>query len=182
MKKLNFNPFPALESERLFLRNIEESDSDAILYLRSDETINRYIERPEDRKTRNKSDAVRFIKELNENIKNNKSIAWGITLKNDPQIVGTICLWNFSHNNKIAEVGYDLSPEFQRKGIMSEALKLVMNFGFNELELEKIVADTHHGNKSSIGLLERNGFHFVKNRKDLDNDSNIIFELENAGS
>lgn len=179
---MNFNPFPILKSERLFLRNINESDSDVILYLRSDKTIIKFIKRPENRKTKNKSDAVKFIKEITENIKNNKSITWGITLKNDPQIIGTICLWNFSQNNKIAEVGYDLNTEFQRLGIMSEALKLIIDFGFNELKLEKIEAYTHNENESSKRLLEKNGFHFKKNKKDLENDSNIIFELKNAGS
>lgn len=181
-EKMNFNPFPELKSERLFLRNIYESDSDAILYLRSDKTINKYIERPEHRKTKIKSDAVKFIKELNENITNNKSIAWGITLKNDLQIIGTICLWNFSQNNKIAEVGYDLKPEFQKLGIMSEALKLIIDFGFNELKLEKIEAYTHNENKSSKRLLKKNKFHLLKDKKDLNNDSNVIFELENSSS
>ena len=177
---MKFSPFPELVSERLFLRNIQESDWDTILFLRSDKTINKFIQRPEHRKTKNKSDALKFIKELNENITNNKSIAWGITLKNDPQIIGTVCLWNFSQNNKIAEVGYDLNPKFQGIGIMSETLKMIIDFGFIELRLEKIKACTHRKNERSKRLLEKNRFHLMKNEKDLDNDSNIIFELENT--
>ncbi|NJW52966.1 GNAT family N-acetyltransferase [Salinimicrobium sp. CDJ15-91] len=175
---MKFNPFPELKSKRLFLRNIKESDCDTILFLRSDETINKFIQRPEHRRTRNKIDSINFIKELNDNITNNKSIAWGITLKNDPQIIGTICLWNFSQNKKIAEVGYDLNPEFQKIGIMSAALKMILDFGFNELKLNKIEAYTHHENESSKKLLVNNGFRQIKNKKDVDNESNIIFELE----
>lgn len=177
---MKFSPFPELISEKLFLRNIQESDCNAILFLRSDKTINKFIQRPEHRKIKNKSDALKSIKELNENILNNKSIAWGITLKNDRHIIGTICLWNFSQNNRIGEVGYDLIPEFQGIGIMSEALKMIIAFGFNEIKLEKIKAYTHRENESSKRLLERNGFHLMKNKKDLDNYSNIIFELKNA--
>jgi|SRR5690554_1024766 len=176
---MEFTPFPTLISERLYLRNIEESDCNTILFLRSDLEVNKFIERPEHRKTKNKADAIKFIKELNENIENNKSIAWGITLKGDPQIVGTICLWNFSQDNKTAEVGYDLNPEFQGKGIMSEALRLIVDFGFNKLNITKIEAFTHNQNESSKRLLEKNGFQFMKDRKDLENPSNIIFELEN---
>ena len=179
---MNFNPFPELTSKRLVLRNIQESDWKTILFLRSDEDINKFIQRPDHRKTRNKADARKFIKELNDNIENNRSIAWGITFKNEPHILGTICLWNFSQNNKIAEVGYDLNPEFQRLGIMSEALKMIIDFGFNELGLEKIEAYTHTENDSSKRLLKRNGFHFMKNRKDSDNDANIIFELRSTSS
>ena len=60
--------------------------------------------------------------------------------------------------NKIAEVGYDLNPIFQRKGIMSEALNKVINFGFNELGLDNIEAYTHIQNENSKKLLEKNGF------------------------
>jgi len=179
---MKFKPFPEIKSERLFLRNIKESDCEDILFLRSDITINKFIERPESRKTKNTSDAIKYIKELNEYIENNKSIAWGITLKDNPKIIGTICLWNFSQNNKTAEVGYDLDPKFHRKGIMSEALKMIIDFGFKELKLDKIEAFTHIENENSKRLLEKNGFYFIEDRKDLDNESNIIFELENANS
>ena len=179
---MNFTPFPTLLSERLLLRNIEKSDCDTILFLRSDKEVNKFIERPEHRKSKNKPDALKFIKEINENLENNKSIAWGITLKEDPQIVGTICLWNFSEDNKTAEVGYDLNPKFQRKGIMNEALKMIIEFGFTKLNLNLIEAFTHNQNKSSKRLLEKNGFQFMDNRKDLENKSNSIFELRNTSS
>lgn len=176
---MKFQPFPEIKSERLFLRNIKASDCEAILFLRSDKTINKFIERPEHRITKDISDAIRFIEELNEYIENNKSIAWGITLKNETQIIGTICLWNFSQNNKTAEVGYDLDPKFHKKGIMSESLKMIIDFGFKELNLDKIEAFTHKENEHSRSLLKKNGFHLIEYRKDLDNASNIIFELEN---
>ena len=170
--------FPEINTERLILRKIEESDSEVILFLRSDKTINKFIDRPENRKTKNISDAINHIKKLNTETENNKSISWGIMLKSDPKIIGTICLWNFSENNKIAEVGYDLNPIFQRKGIMSEALNKVINFGFNELGLDNIEANTHIQNENSKKLLEKNGFIFVKDRKDNDNLSNVVFEIK----
>ena len=174
--------FPEINTERLILRKIEESDSDVILFLRSDKTITKFIHRPENRKTKNISDAIKYIKKLNIETENNKSFSWGITLKSDPKIIGTICLWNFSDNYKIAEVGYDLNPNFQRKGIMSEALNKVVNFGFNELNLDKIEAFTHIQNENSKKLLEKNRFNFVKDRKDNDNLSNVIFEIKKASS
>jgi ribosomal-protein-alanine N-acetyltransferase len=181
-QKMKLKPFLEIKSKRLILREIQESDCKAILFLRSDKTINKFIERPENRKTKNISDAIKFIKELNENLERNKSITWGVALKNDPKIIGTICLWNFSQNNKTAEVGYDLDPKFQRKGILNETLKMIIDFGFKELKLDKIEAFTSYENESSKKLLEKNGFHFIENRKDLDNKSNIIFELKNASS
>jgi ribosomal-protein-alanine N-acetyltransferase len=175
--KMNIKTFPELKTERLFLRKIEEPDSDVILFLRSDKTINKFIERPEHRQTKTRADAIKQIKTINEESQNNTSISWGITLKDNPKIIGTICLWNFSKDNKTAEVGYNLIPTFQSKGIMNEALKSVVNFGFIELSLDTIEAFTHIENESSKKLLEKNGFHFVENRKDDDNLSNMIFEI-----
>lgn len=173
-----FRPFILLETQRLFLRQIEASDCDEVLFLRSNEAINKFIERPEHRKTKNKADAIKFIKEINEAFELNKSVSWGITLKNKPKMIGSICLWNFSADRKIAEVGYDLNPDFQGKGIMSEALRSVIDFGLNELKFEKIEAFTHKKNESSKKLLETNGFKFMANRKDDEDASNIIFVIE----
>ncbi|NEN23686.1 GNAT family N-acetyltransferase [Cryomorpha ignava] len=179
---MRFNPFPEIKTKRLSLRKILESDCDEILFLRSDKTVNAYIERAENRKTKNISDAIKFIKNTAEYLETGRSIAWGITLNGDSEIIGTICLWNFSENNKIAEVGYDLNPKFQGKGIMSETLRKVIDFGFKELKLDKIEAFTNSENVRSTKLLENNGFRLNGDRKDIDNDSNIIFELDNTSS
>ncbi|MUU79716.1 GNAT family N-acetyltransferase [Winogradskyella endarachnes] len=173
---MNFNPFPVLTSEYLILRKVEESDNYTILHLRSDKIINQYIKRPEHRQTKSITDALNFIKTQHKNLENNVSIVWGITLKDQSELIGTICLWNFSENKKVAEVGYDLKTEFHNKGIMTEALNLVLNFGFKQLKLQKIEAFTHFKNESSKRLLTKNGFILNPIRKDLDNDFNLIYE------
>ncbi|RLJ30734.1 acetyltransferase (GNAT) family protein [Chryseobacterium sp. 7] len=65
---------------------------------------------------------------------NNQTVYLGISLKDQLNLIGTICLWNFSQDCKTTEVGYELLPEYHRQGIMCEALK-VLNFGFNELNI-----------------------------------------------
>ena len=176
---MNIDIFPILNTERLTLRKIEISDSDVILFLRTDKTINKFIDRPENRRTKNIAGAIKHIQKINSTTAKNKSISWGITLNNNPKIIGTICLWNFSKNNKTAEVGYDLNPLFQKKGIMRESLNSVVNFGFNELKLDKIEAFTHNENINSKKLLEKNGFALVLGKIDNDNLSNVVFEIIN---
>jgi ribosomal-protein-alanine N-acetyltransferase len=180
--QMKFKPFPEIITERLFLRRINESDCDVILFLRSDKTINKFIKRPESEMTKNKADALNFIKKINDGIESNNFISWGITLKGNSKIIGTICLWNFSEDSKKAEVGYDLNPLFQRKGIMSEAIKNIIAFGFNELRLIKIEAYTHKENESSKSLLEKNGFILMGQEKDENNSSNLIFEIEKTSN
>ncbi len=175
---MNSNPFPILKTERLTLRKLAETDSDIVLYLRSDAEINKYIERPEHRKTKTLEQAKAHINKMNGLFDTNQAIAWAITLNDTSNLVGNICLWNFSEDKKTAEVGYDLSPAFQKKGIMSEAIKAILQFGFEMKGLEKIEAFTHFKNEASKKLLETNGFIFAEDRKDNGNPTNIIFEIK----
>lgn len=72
--------------------------------------------------------------------------------------MGTICLWNFSDDRSEAEVGFELLPEFQGKGLMSEALDSVIDFCFSRINFEIINADVHMDNQKSVGLLKRYNF------------------------
>jgi len=175
---MNIQPFPELKTERLALRKILMLDCNEVLFLRSNKTVNKFIKRPKNRQTKNVADALKFIEEITNGVENNELFSWKITLKNNPTMIGSICLWNFSENKKTAEVGYDLNPIFQKKGIMNEALNCVIQFGFNKLNLTKIEAFTHFENEASKKLLEKNGFNFIVERKDKGNASNIIFEIE----
>jgi ribosomal-protein-alanine N-acetyltransferase len=98
-------------------------------------------------------------------------------LKGKSQLIGSISLWNFSKDGTSAEVGYDLSPNFQNKGIMTEALQKVIEYGKNQLNLFYIEAYTHKENMNSIKLLEHNNFYPVQERKDAGNLNNIIYQI-----
>lgn len=96
-------------------------------------------------------------------------------------MIGSICLWNFSTDRKYAEVGYDLSQEFQGLGIMAESLKAVLDFGFNILSLGTIEAYTHKHNEPSRKLLIKHGFELIKDKTDEHNIDNQVFAIEKAG-
>ncbi|NAY93378.1 GNAT family N-acetyltransferase [Muricauda sp. JGD-17] len=171
--------FPEIETDRLLLRRLQQSDWEMISYLRSDKIVNEFVKRPS---AESKEKALEFIVKINDGIDNRDLYYWTITEKNQKGMIGSICLWNFSKDKKIAEVGYDLSPKFQGKGIMNESLKSIMAFGFDNLNLETIEAFTHRLNGSSKKLLERNGFKVVLGKKDEHNADNIIYELKKASS
>ncbi len=177
---MTFTPFPEIKTSRLLLRQILNTDSDAILYLRSDKIINQHIQRPPESQTNTIADALKHIKKLTDQIDNNTSISWGITLKDQHEVIGTICLWNFSDDNLTAEVGYDLSLKHQNKGIMTEALFAVLEFGFNSLSINKIEAYTQKQNTHSIKLLEKTGFILNPSKKDTHNADNLVFEKLNS--
>ncbi len=166
-------PFPFLITERLNLRKVLPTDVDRVFYFRSDKEINKYIKRP----PQTHEMATAHIEKLTSNLMTDKAIAWGITTKESNDLIGSICLWNFSEDKKTAEVGYDLDPEFQGKGIMSEALKAVLKFGFEIRGFETIEAYTDYRNTPSKKLLKLHGFIPSEGNKDSDNQDNEVYYI-----
>lgn len=164
-----------LETERLILKEINESYVEDILRIRSNEVINQFVKR---NSPKNNYDALQFILTIKKNTRNNQTVYLGISLKHQPDLIGTICLWNFAEDRKTAEVGYELLPEYHRKGIMSEALEAVLKLGFNQLQLQEVVAMTHKFNESSKNLLLKHHFVLEEERKDEDFPDNIVFSLK----
>lgn len=65
--------------------------------------------------------------------------------------------WNMPHRK--AELFYSLRNDTnKRKGLMSEAVKVILNYGFTELGLHRIAALTAPSNEASIALLKHFGF------------------------
>lgn len=168
---IRFSPFPKLQTERLILRKLSLDDAEEIFFLRSDGEVNRYLDRA---RAVDLDDAIAFTNKVNIGIANNKWIYWAVCFKDNPKLIGTVCLWNLNEEENKAEVGYELIPEYQRKGIAGEALSAVIEFGFSKLELGKIEAYTHKENLASIKLLEK--LNFVR---DFDEETKIDFTIEN---
>ena len=169
--------FQTLETNRLQLRKPNKKDAPQIFYLRSNDTVNQYILRA---KQKDINEAITFISARNEDVENGKIYYWAITLKGSQELIGSICLWNFSEDKTISEIGYDLHPDYFQKGIMTEAIQEVINFGFNKLHLKSIEAFTHKENKNSVKLLEKSGFIYDPSRIDEGFPHNHIFILKNA--
>jgi len=155
MSTKRFTPFPQLSTERLLLRQLTPTDATAIFTLRSDERVNRYLDRPA---CRSLEEAAAFVEKITDGIAQGKSLYWVVCLREDPLPIGTICLWNFSQDHPTAEVGYELRPDFQGQAIMSEALGCVLAYALGTLGLHTVEAYTHPENAASEKLLRRHGF------------------------
>jgi ribosomal-protein-alanine N-acetyltransferase len=170
MMDKNFTPFPVLKTERLILRQLVSSDDKELFVLRSDSNVNKYLDR---KASESIDDAKNFIQAINESIQKNDSIYWVITWGSNNKLLGTVCLFSFSDDNFKAEIGYELLTEFQGKGIMQEAISVVIDFGFQDIGLNSIDACTHAKNKNSVKLLEK--FNFKK--YSVSNNNLILFKL-----
>lgn len=174
-----FTPFPILITDRLVLRQLEATDDKDIFIHRSDDSVNTYLL---NWRFSIMEESQAFINRVQKEITEGKTILWVITQKGYNKFLGTICFWNISEREHIAETGYTLDPEFQRMGYMNEAMEKIIDFGFNEIKLKTIYAHTHENNESSIKLLLKNNFKKGTTPKTGMANNRIYFSLTNETS
>lgn len=155
MLQLNFTPFPTIVTERLLLRSITVNDVNEIFFLRSNKELLTYLDKAPEKSV---EETLAFIESIQKNIENNDSILWGISLKETGIIVGTICYWRIEKQHYRAEIGYVLNQAQQGKGIMDEAIKAVLKYGFETMQLHSVEANINPANASSRKVLIKNGF------------------------
>lgn len=155
MLNLTFFPFPNLETERLKFRRVVNDDVNEIFALRSDAETMKYIPRP---LALTKEDALEHIAMIDDKINSNEGINWAITLKDNPKLIGIIGHYRIKPEHYRAEIGYMLLPEYHGKGIISEAIKEVVNYGFCVMKLHSIEAVIDPENYASEKVLKKNGF------------------------
>lgn len=151
----NFNPFPNLETERLYLRRIVYEDVDEIFALRSNIEVMKYIPRPLVQTT---EQAFAHIAMIDEKIDTREGINWAITLKSNPQLIGIIGHYRIQPEHFRAEIGYMLLPEYHGKGIITEAIKVILNYGFEIMKLHSIEAIIDPQNYASERVLQKSNF------------------------
>lgn len=164
MSTFSFLPFLNLESERLLLRQITPDDVNEIFALRSNPETMKYIPRP---LATTKDDAMGHIKMIQDKIVSNEGINWAITEKGNPKMIGIIGHYRIRWEHFRSEIGYMLLPEYQGKGIITEAIQLMVNYGFNEMNMHSLEAIIDPENTASARVLEKNNFvkeaHFKEN-------------------
>ncbi|WP_291129128.1 GNAT family N-acetyltransferase [Flavobacterium sp. UBA7682] len=165
MLTINFHPFQNIETERLLLRRIDQNDVEEVLALRGNPETMKYIPRP---LAKTKEEALVHIAMIEEKIENNTGINWGITIKGSNKIIGIIGHYRIQPENHRAEIGYMSLPEYNGKGYITEAIKAVVEYGFEQMNLHSIEAVIDPGNTASERVLQKNGF--VKEAHILENE------------
>jgi ribosomal-protein-alanine N-acetyltransferase len=155
MLEINFGKFPLLETERLFFRQITAAHAPDIFRLRTDEKVIKYVDRLP---MKNMQEAMDLVKLISDSFDNNNGIAWAIESKETKRTVGDISFWKLIKEHHRAEIGYSALPEYWGKGLMTEAIKKVIEYGFSVMKLHSIEANVNPDNQPSIKLLERAGF------------------------
>jgi [ribosomal protein S5]-alanine N-acetyltransferase len=165
MLTINFHPFQNLESERLLLRRLNADDVKEVLELRGNPEVMKYVPRP---LIQTNEQALAHIALIEDKIVTNLGINWAITLKGSPKMIGIIGHYKIQPENYRSEIGYMILPQYHGKGITTEAVKIVVQYGFDNLQLHSIEAIIDPENTASEKVLQKNGF--VKEAHILENE------------
>ncbi len=148
--------FPVLKTDRLILIEIVTAYSNDIFHLFN---VRRIIEYYPVMHLKKPEDANIVVSMLKKKYVEGSMIRWGITMKCSDELIGIIG-FNDIHPGHKASISYFLSPEYWGKGLMTEAMQAVLNYGFEILELNRIDAQVMIGNEQSVKLLLRCGFSY----------------------
>lgn len=141
-----------IDTERLLIRRINSSDKEDFFEMFSDaETaIN---------------DGCRPYFEMDEKYEADfeclvsDKMHYAVELKEYHKMIGIMHLTEISERAvECYELGYDIHPAFRRKGYATEAIKAILGYCFNGLNIEMITATVYDWNKESMSLLNKLGF------------------------
>lgn len=141
-----------LETNRLFLRPFNKNDVDAVFAMRSDAEVMRFIREPQTKR----SEAESWTNLVSSRWKDEKIGFCAVIERASDQFIGWCGLWRLAESGEI-EVGYAVIKEFWGKGFASEAAEAVLAYGFDELNLVKIVAVAVPENTGSRRVMEKLG-------------------------
>lgn len=143
-------------SENILLRKIELSDAKAIF-----NTINtqrEYLGKwlPFVELTKKIEDTEGFIKSMLDVPKN--CIEYVFVILYDDEFVGLIGFKGTDRQNKKTEIGYWLSHNYQKKGIITESVKILLKFAFTEMKMNRVQIKCAVGNFPSKNIPRKLGF------------------------
>ncbi|MGG4489422.1 GNAT family N-acetyltransferase [Metabacillus idriensis] len=147
--------FPHLETDRLKLRSIENSDAVKLFEYFSNREVTKYYGMDS---FKTLEEAETLIHTFQIGYQSNKLIRWGIELKETNELIGTCGFHALSQKYKRAEVGYEISHLHWKKGYATEAIKTILDFGFEEMEMIRIGAVVLLANSPSRRVLAPLGF------------------------
>ena len=150
-----FDPFPILETSRLRLRESRLSDAEGVFAVLSADSVTRHYGLSP---LANVEEARALIERRAAALRRGERIRWAVARRADDVVIGSCGYVNWNRDARRAEIGYELHPDEQGRGLMREALTAMLTFGFNGMGLNRVEALVVPENEPSLRLLRRLGF------------------------
>ena len=145
---------PTLETGRLRLRRLRPEDAPGLHLAYCDADAMRFWDGP----------TSRSLAETEERIHRSMAVdpswhvAWALCSRQDGQFVGMINYHARQDAHRRLALGWILVPRCERQGYMAEAVRALLEYCFDALEMHRVEAEIEPANVRSIRLAERLGF------------------------
>jgi ribosomal-protein-alanine N-acetyltransferase len=144
-----------LNTKRLQLRWMDERDTAAHFAVFSDPEVTRYWSGAP---WTEMAQAAKGIADTIANYADGSGLRFGIVLRETDELIGNASLHHFFEQNRRCEIGYALGSRHWGQGYAYEALHALLDYGFRELDLNRVEADVDPANIASGRVLEKLGF------------------------
>ena len=150
----SYGYMPELNTPRLRLRRLAMRDAQDIFRYSRDPEVARHVLWDAHRHI---GESRAYLRYMLRRYRQHEPASWGIEYRETGAIIGTIGFMWIQGDNAAAEVGYSLAREYWNKGIMTEALKAVIDYGFGRMNLNRIEAQHEVTNPASGAVMRKCG-------------------------
>lgn len=147
--------FPLIETDRLVLKELDQNDSGNLFDILSDPDVTQFYNIPT---FSHLIQAKKLVNRRRDRFYKGQGICWAIWLKSESRLVGTCGFNAWFKQRQVGDLGYELAHSFWSRGLMTEALKEVVTYGFETLDLLQQRAWVVPENRASARVLEKIGF------------------------
>ena len=152
-----FSHLPTLKTERLILRPLKMRDAQDMYAYAQDPEVSRHVLWEAHKSLRDTRAFLRSaIRQYRKGFPGSFAIEW----KASGRMIGTVGFMWINGEYRSAEVGYSLSRDYWNRGLMTEALRRVVDFGFEDLRLNRIEAQHETDNPASGRVMEHAGMRY----------------------
>ena len=160
---MRYAEFRQIETERLILREIRMEDVyEYYERLFGDGDVCRYLLFDPHQDI---GESLAAIQEIRQQYEQGRFYRWGITEKGEDSLIGVIGLVRIDEEKSECSFAYLLGCDYWGKGYGTEALKAVISFAFEELEIRRIVADHMAENPASGAVMRKAGMNHIGTEK-----------------
>lgn len=163
-----------IETDRLILRKFKLSDTnDMFNNWASDKRVTKYLSWNAHESLAVSEKLINiWVSEYNDNTYN-----WAIELKEINQVIGSISIVNLDELNKACEIGYCIGNKHWNKGIVTEAFSSIIDYLFNETEMNRICAKHDINNIGSGEVMKKCNMKYEGTLREVQYRNNMFCSL-----
>ena len=150
-----------LETDRLILRDLQESDLPALIALNQDSEIMQYFPKPY-----SQAESLRLYQGIQDEVTAYGYSLWAVEEKSSQEFIGLVGLHHSDlrifAGKEAVEIGWRLRKEFWNRGYATEAAQACLDFAFQQTGLSEVYSFTSLLNLPSQKVMQKLGMEFVK--------------------